>query len=132
MKKKGKCVKKTQKKQKQTQPGRFAVSARKRLAACLALVLFWVSSGPGGSPRRSSGSKAQRGKPQERRLHRAARRLPSLRVRGQLEMNQGPEGIPEGTLRELIVDLPPGLVGNPRAVPRCPARTSRASPQLPR
>ncbi len=38
-----------------------------------------------------------------------------------LETNQNSEGIPEGTLRELIVDLPPGLVGNPRAVPPCPA-----------
>ncbi len=38
-----------------------------------------------------------------------------------LEMNQDSEGIPEGTLRDLIVDLPPGLVGNPRAVPPCPA-----------
>jgi hypothetical protein len=34
-------------------------------------------------------------------------------------MNQDAEGTPEGTLRDLIVDLPPGLVGDPRAVPRC-------------
>lgn len=27
-------------------------------------------------------------------------------------MNQDSEGFPEGTLRELIVDLPPGMVGN--------------------
>lgn len=38
-----------------------------------------------------------------------------------LEMNLDEEGHPEGTLRELTVDLPPGMVGNPRAVPRCPA-----------
>jgi hypothetical protein len=40
------------------------------------------------------------------------------------EMNQDGEGVqakPEGTLRELIVDLPAGMVGNPTAVPRCPA-----------
>jgi hypothetical protein len=35
------------------------------------------------------------------------------------EMNQDSEGVPEGTLRELTVDLPPGMVGNPFAVPRC-------------
>ncbi len=29
------------------------------------------------------------------------------------------KGNPEGTLREVIVDLPPGMVGNPFAVPRC-------------
>ena len=37
-----------------------------------------------------------------------------------LEMNQDSEGIPEGTLRELTVDLPVGMAGNPRAVPLCP------------
>jgi hypothetical protein len=35
------------------------------------------------------------------------------------EMNQDSKGNPEGALRDLIVDLPPGLVGNPQAVPRC-------------
>jgi len=35
------------------------------------------------------------------------------------EMNQDSEGVPEGALRELTVDLPPGMVGNPRAVPPC-------------
>jgi hypothetical protein len=34
-------------------------------------------------------------------------------------MNLDSEGAPEGTLRDFIVDLPPGLVGNPLAVPRC-------------
>ncbi|HEY2053662.1 MAG TPA: hypothetical protein VGH14_06980, partial [Solirubrobacterales bacterium] len=36
-----------------------------------------------------------------------------------LQMNQDAEGNPEGNLRELIVDLPAGMVGNPQAVPRC-------------
>ncbi len=36
-------------------------------------------------------------------------------------MNQDAEEEPEGQLRELFVDLPPGLVGNPTALPRCPA-----------
>lgn len=34
-------------------------------------------------------------------------------------MNQDSEGTPEGTLRDLVVDLPPGMVGDPLAVPRC-------------
>jgi hypothetical protein len=34
-------------------------------------------------------------------------------------MNQDNQGKPEGTIRDLIVDLPPGLIGNPEAVPRC-------------
>jgi hypothetical protein len=35
------------------------------------------------------------------------------------EMNQDAENNPEGTLRTLVADLPPGLVGDPLAVPRC-------------
>jgi hypothetical protein len=35
------------------------------------------------------------------------------------EMNQDAEERPEGTLREFVIDLPPGMVGNPQAVPRC-------------
>ena len=34
-------------------------------------------------------------------------------------MNQDAEEEPEGTLRDLIVNLPPGLVGNPEALPHC-------------
>jgi hypothetical protein len=34
-------------------------------------------------------------------------------------LNQNGKGEPEGKLRDLVVDLPPGLVGNPQAVPRC-------------
>lgn len=33
--------------------------------------------------------------------------------------NQDGQGSPEGTLRSVVVDLPPGVVGNPLAVPRC-------------
>src|SRR5580765_2662202 len=35
------------------------------------------------------------------------------------EMKQDAKGRPEGILRDLVVDLPPGLVGNPTAVTRC-------------
>jgi hypothetical protein len=35
------------------------------------------------------------------------------------ELNQDSEGVPEGTLRDFFLDLPAGLVGNPRALPRC-------------
>jgi hypothetical protein len=36
-------------------------------------------------------------------------------------MNQDSEERPEGTLRDIVIDLPPGMVGNPQAVPRCKA-----------
>ncbi|MGB7686562.1 MAG: hypothetical protein WBL45_12370, partial [Solirubrobacterales bacterium] len=35
------------------------------------------------------------------------------------EMNLDADEIPEGTLRELVIDLPPGMVGNPLVVPQC-------------
>ena len=34
-------------------------------------------------------------------------------------MNQDSESDPEGVLQDLIVDLPPGMVGNPQAVAKC-------------
>lgn len=34
-------------------------------------------------------------------------------------MNLDSQGRPEGTLRDVVVDLPAGMVGNPLAVPRC-------------
>jgi hypothetical protein len=47
-------------------------------------------------------------------------------------MNQRAGGEPEGTLRDVIVDLPAGMVGNPLAVPRCPtALFSGVSPKCP-
>jgi hypothetical protein len=36
-----------------------------------------------------------------------------------LKLNQDSEERPEGTLRTFTLDLPAGMVGNPRAVPRC-------------
>jgi hypothetical protein len=36
-----------------------------------------------------------------------------------LVVNQDAEERPEGTLRELVLELPPGLAGNPLALPRC-------------
>ncbi len=39
----------------------------------------------------------------------------------ELAMNLDGEEIPEGTLSQVIVDLPAGMVGNPLALPRCPA-----------
>jgi hypothetical protein len=35
------------------------------------------------------------------------------------EINQNSEGEPEGKIRDLIVDLPVGMVGNPTALPAC-------------
>jgi hypothetical protein len=37
-----------------------------------------------------------------------------------VRMNTDSEGDPDGTLRQLIVNLPAGMTGNPQAVPRCP------------
>jgi hypothetical protein len=37
------------------------------------------------------------------------------------ELNQNSQGNPEGTLRELRLDLPGGMVGDPFALPRCSA-----------
>lgn len=37
-----------------------------------------------------------------------------------LAMNVDQEGEPEGTLRKIQTDLPPGLIGNPLATARCP------------
>ena len=37
------------------------------------------------------------------------------------EVNTDAEGEPEGSLRNLIVDPPAGMTGNPLALPRCPA-----------
>lgn len=36
-----------------------------------------------------------------------------------ITMNQDINGFPEGVLREVIVELPAGLVGNPQATPQC-------------
>jgi hypothetical protein len=38
-----------------------------------------------------------------------------------LEEEGNLESSPEGTLRSFVIDLPPGLIGNPMAIPRCPA-----------
>jgi hypothetical protein len=48
-------------------------------------------------------------------------------------LNLDSEGKPEGgELRDAIVDLPPGLVGNPQAAPRCPRQLFEGStPQCP-
>jgi hypothetical protein len=54
--------------------------------------------------------------------------LPDLRAgshpyefKFKVAMNTDSEGHPEGTLRQLLVDFPAGLLGNPQALPRCPA-----------
>jgi hypothetical protein len=49
-----------------------------------------------------------------------------------LEMNLDEDKRPEGTLRDVIVELPPGLVGNPLATPRCTGAEFEGSvPQCP-
>jgi hypothetical protein len=36
-------------------------------------------------------------------------------------MNQNGGGTPEGTLRSIVADLPPGMIGNPQSLPQCTA-----------
>lgn len=45
-----------------------------------------------------------------------------------LTMNADQSGQPEGTLREVRTDLPPGLIGNPLAIPRCPLAEFQKQP----
>jgi hypothetical protein len=48
------------------------------------------------------------------------------------KLNADGEDNPEGRIRDLFVDLPPGVVGNPQAVPQCPmALFEGATPQCP-
>jgi hypothetical protein len=49
------------------------------------------------------------------------------------QLNVDGAGNPEGgEMRDVIVDLPPGLIGNPQAVPRCPRQLFEgATPQCP-
>jgi hypothetical protein len=101
------------------QAGRFAMSARRPYVAFLGLVFLlalWVptlaqasfgidvmnvkSSSKDGSANLRAGSH-----PYEFTVS--------------FVMNQNSEGIPEGSLRDLIVDLPAGFVGNPLAVHSC-------------
>ena len=47
-------------------------------------------------------------------------------------LNHNASGNLEGTMRDLIVELPPGLIGNPQAVPRCPGTVFEGlEPQCP-
>jgi hypothetical protein len=39
------------------------------------------------------------------------------------ELNTDARGVPEGRLKDVIVDLPPGFVGDPNATPQCPQAT---------
>ena len=49
-----------------------------------------------------------------------------------LTMNQNAQQEPEGSLRAVVLNLPPGLVGNPSAVPRCArAEFDGVSPHCP-
>lgn len=52
-------------------------------------------------------------------------------LRLDLGLNQGPGGFPDGDIRRLAIDLPPGFVLNPAALPKCSPSafgTPRSSP----
>jgi hypothetical protein len=96
------------------------VSAPKRLSACLGLALFVLAlAAPAGAQADfgiralSAGTFNEDGSPD---LQAGSR---PYEFRLELAMNQNAEEEPEGTLRELRLDLPAGMVGDPLALPRC-------------
>jgi hypothetical protein len=117
----------------EAQPRRLEVSARKSLAiyvglAALLLTMispvaaqadFGIKSMSAGALNEDESIDLQAGsRPYEFRLG--------------FEMNLDSEEAPEGKLRDLIVDLPPGMVGNPLAVRSCSgADFEGVTPQCP-
>jgi hypothetical protein len=83
------------------------------IALSAALWLPAVAQGDFGIKRFSAGAFKESGAPELR----AAAHPYAFNLA--FEMNQDADGIPEGTLRELVIDLPPGMVGNPLVVPQC-------------
>jgi hypothetical protein len=87
--------------------------------ACLALVLLGVTAAPSAA-RADFGIKSFSVSALEENGTvdtRAGSRPYSFDV--DLEMNLDEEGKPGGAIRSVIAELPPGLIGNPLATPRC-------------
>jgi hypothetical protein len=102
------------------QPRRFEVSAPRRSTACLAFALLCLLAAFVPTAQADFGIKSMsvETKKADGTVELRAGAHP-YEFTVDLEMNQDSKGIPEGTLRDLIVDLPAGLVGNPLAAPRC-------------
>jgi hypothetical protein len=95
------------------------MSPRRAPLACLALALLWLAALPAAA-QADFGIKSLSTSTLEQNdaVDTAAGSHP-FTYRVSFEVNQDEEGKPEGTLRDLILQLPAGLIGNPRAVPAC-------------
>jgi hypothetical protein len=96
------------------------VTIRRALCACLFLVALLFLAALPGTAQAGFGIKSLSVSALEENgsVDTAAGSHP-FAYRVSFEMNQDEEGKPEGTLRDLILQLPPGLIGNPRAVTAC-------------
>ncbi len=96
------------------------MNARKQLAACLGLILVSIVLFVPAAAQADFGIKSFTVDAEE------FDGTPDLQAGSHpygytvsFEITRNSENYPEGSLREVVVDLPPGLVGNPQAVPRC-------------
>jgi hypothetical protein len=98
------------------------VNARKQLAACLGLALLLAALLVPAGAQAAFGLKSFSAEAinQDRTADFQAGSHP-YEYTVKFVMNQNAQHEPEGTLRDLILNLPAGLVGNPLAVPRCEA-----------
>jgi hypothetical protein len=94
------------------------VSARRQVLACLCLLLLALAAPVAAHAEFGIDTLAAETRNNDGTANLRAGSHPYEFSLG-VEFNQDAEGIPEGTLREIIVDLPAGLIGNPLAVPRC-------------
>jgi hypothetical protein len=97
------------------------MSARKPLGACLALCLFALLLAPAGAQADFGIGEMSASVINEDGSPDLQAGSDPYEFRFGFAVNQDAEGHPEGTLRDVIIDLPQGMVGNPLAVPRCPA-----------
>ena len=97
------------------------MSARRRLALCLSLLALCLAFFAPSAAQAAFGIKSLSAiaENEDGSVDLAAGSHP-YQFTLDMEMNLDAEGKTEGTLRELIVDLPAGMVGNPEAVERCP------------
>jgi hypothetical protein len=97
------------------------MSAGKRLGTCLGLFTALLALLASGTAHAEFGIKSFKVAAEEKEdtpVLQAGAHPYQFKV--DFEMNLDGDGHTEGTLRELVVDLPAGMVGNPQAVPQCP------------
>ena len=120
----------------QAQPRRFEVNARKTLAPLLGLALLAALLLAPAGAQAAFGIEdfALSATNLDASTDFQAGSHPDLTLTVKLnEVNEAPEGLeePEGKLNTLFVELPPGVVGNPRAVPLCPRAAFDGSVRCP-